>query len=255
MAARLESAAQPGFHPDSYGFRPGRSDLDAVGRCRERCWSFDWVIDWDIAKFFDSPWDLIVAAVEVNTDQPSIVLYVKRWLAAPVQRPDGSADHRHRGTPQGSAVSTVLANLFLYYAFDVWMARSFPAVPFERYVDGAVVHCRSERQARMVAAATAQRMEQVGLELHPHKTRIVYCKDGRRSGSHEHTAFDFLGFTFRARGVRSKRGRVFTGFRPASAGPPSRGWVNRCGPGGCTGVPRSPSRTWRGRSIRSCRGG
>jgi len=216
VAARLEKSVEPKFHDDSYGYRPRRSALDAVGRCRERCWEFDWVIDLDIQKFFDSvPWDLIVKAVEANTDQPWVVLYVKRWLAAPIQMPDGSLAERDRGTPQGSAVSPVLANLFLNYAFDIWMARKFPAVPFERYVDDAVVHCRSERQARMVATAIGERMEQVGLRLHPDKTRIVYCKDGRRPGSHEHTSFDFLGFTFRARGVRSKNGNVFTGFGPA----------------------------------------
>ncbi len=216
VAARLEKSVEPKFHDDSYGYRPRRSALDAVGRCRERCWEFDWVIDLDIQKFFDSvPWDLIVKAVEANTDQSWVVLYVKRWLAAPIQMPDGSLAERDRGTPQGSAVSPVLANLFLNYAFDIWMARKFPAVPFERYVDDAVVHCRSERQARMVATAIGERMEQVGLRLHPDKTRIVYCKDGKRPGSHEHTSFDFLGFTFRARGVRSKNGNVFTGFGPA----------------------------------------
>ena len=216
VAARLEKVVEPKFHDDSHGYRPGRSALDAVGRCRERCWEYDWVIDLDIQKFFDSvPWDLIVKAVEANTDQPWVVLYVKRWLAAPIQMPDGSLAGRDRGTPQGSAVSPVLANLFLHYAFDIWMARKFPAVPFERYVDDAVVHCRSERQARMVAAAIGERMGQVGLRLHPGKTRIVYCKDGKRRGSHEHTSFDFLGFTFRARGVRSRHGNVFTGFGPA----------------------------------------
>jgi len=112
-------------------------------------------------------------------------------------------------------VSPVLANLFLHYAFDTWMARRFPALPFERYVDDAVVHCRSERQARMVVQAIGERMEQVGLRLHPDKTRIVYCKDGQRRGSSEHTSFDFLGFTFRTRGVRSRHGNVFTGFGPA----------------------------------------
>jgi len=142
------------FHPDSFGYRPGRSAVDAVGRCRERCWSNDWVIDLDIRKFFDSvPWRLIVKAVEANTDQPWVILYVKRWLAAPLQRSDGSRVERDRGTPQGSAVSPVLANLFLHYAFDTWMTRRFPSVPFERYVDDVVVHCRSEAQARLVAAA------------------------------------------------------------------------------------------------------
>jgi RNA-directed DNA polymerase len=215
-AARLGKSVEPKFHEDSYGYRPRRSALDAVGKCRERCWSYNWVVDLDIQKFFDSvPWDLIVKAVEANTDQPWVILYVKRWLAAPLQMPDGSLAQRGRGTPQGSAVSPVLANLFLHYAFDTWMARRFPAVPFERYVDDAVVHCRSERQARMVAQAIGERMEQVGLRLHPEKTRIVYCKDGQRRGSGEHTSFDFLGFTFRARAVRSRHGNVFTGFGPA----------------------------------------
>jgi RNA-directed DNA polymerase len=145
-AARLGKSVEPKFHQDSYGYRPRRSALDAVGKCRERCWSYDWVVDLDIQKFFDSvPWDLIVKAVEASTDQPWVILYVKRWLAAPLQMPDGSLAHRDRGTPQGSAVSPVLANLFPHYAFDTWMARRFPAVPFERYVDDAVGHCRSER--------------------------------------------------------------------------------------------------------------
>jgi group II intron reverse transcriptase/maturase len=216
VAARLEKVVEPKFHADSYGYRPGRSALDAVARCRERCWGNDWVIDLDIRKFFDSvPWNLIVGAVEANTSQPWVILYVKRWLTAPVQMPDGSLAERDRGTPQGSAVSPVLANLFLHYAFDEWMDRRFPSVPFERYVDDAVVHCRSESQARMLATAIGERMEQVGLRLHPDKTRIVYCKDGRRMSSFEHTAFDFLGFTFRTRAVRSRHGTVFTGFGPA----------------------------------------
>jgi RNA-directed DNA polymerase len=216
VAARLEKNVEPMFHDDSYGYRPGRSALDAVGKCRERCWRHDWILDLDIRKFFDSvPWDLIVKAVEVNTADAWVILYVKRWLSAPLQMPDGSLAQRDRGTPQGSAVSPVLANLFLHYAFDMWMARKFPSVPFERYVDDAVVHCRSEKQARMIRAALAERMGRVGLSLHPDKTRLVYCKDEDRRGSAEHTSFDFLGFTFRARGARTRHGRVFTGFGPA----------------------------------------
>ena len=161
------------------------------------------------------PWDLVVKAVEAHAADPWVVLYVKRWLAAPLALPDGTLQQRDRGTPQGSAVSPVLANLFLHYAFDAWMAREFPGVPFERYADDAVVHCRTERRAREVLAAIARRMGQVGLELHPDKTRIVYCKDGSRRRSYEHTAFTFLGFTFRARGARTRHGRVFTSFLPA----------------------------------------
>ena len=216
VARRLEARVEPTFHPDSYGYRPGRSALDAVKVCRQRCWNYDWVIDLDIQKFFDSvPWDLIVKAVEVNTDQPWVILYVKRWLQAPVQLPDGTLQKRDRGTPQGSAASPVLANLFLHYGFDAWMARQFPGVAFERYVDDAVVHCVSKAQAQFVAGAIGERMEQVGLRLHPDKTRIVYCQDGTRRGSHEHTSFTFLGFTFRQRKARNKKGQHFSAFLPA----------------------------------------
>lgn len=216
VARRLEMRVEAIFHSDSYGYRPGRSALDAVGVCRRRCWKADWVIDLDIEKFFDSVrWDLLVKAVEANTDLPWVVLYVKRWLKAPVRLPDGTTLERDRGTPQGSSVSPVLANLFLHYAFDAWMAREFPGVAFERYVDDAVVHCVSESQARTVLTAIAARMEQVGLRLHPDKTRVVYCKDGKRRGSHEHTDFTFLGFTFRQRRARGKDGKQFSSFLPA----------------------------------------
>jgi len=215
-ARRLEEKVEPIFHPDSYGYRPARSALDAVGRCRERCWRHDWVIDLDIQKFFDSvPWHLIVKAVEAHTDVPWVLLYVKRWLAASVRLPDGTLAERDRGTPQGSAISPVLANLFMHYAFDAWMAREFPSVPFERYADDAVVHCKSERQARHMRQAIADRMAEVGLRLHPDKTKIVYCKDGNRPGSYEHTAFTFLGFTFRQRRARNRHGKSFSNFLPA----------------------------------------
>ena len=218
VAARIEAAVEPEFHPDSYGYRPRRGALDAVGKCRERCWGYDWVIDLDVQKFFDTvPWDRIIAAVEANTALPWVILYVKRWLAAPIQMPDGTLAARDRGTPQGSAVSPVLANLFMHYAFDLWLAREFPGCPFERYADDGVVHCRTKAQAEAVLAALRDRMEQVGVRLHPDKTRIVYCKDGKRRGSHEHTEFTFLGFTFRARAVRARNGNVFTGFSPAAS--------------------------------------
>jgi group II intron reverse transcriptase/maturase len=216
VAGVLEQRAERLFHPDSYGYRPKRSALDAVAACRRRCWETDWVIDLDIRKSFDSvPWDLVVKAVQANTDLPWVVLYVRRWLQAPLRLPDGTLRQRDRGTPQGSSVSPVLANLFLHYAFDAWLAREFPGVRFEWYVDDAVVHCVSEAQARMVLAAVEERMAQAGLTLHPDKTRIVYCRDGRRAGSYEHTSFTFLGYTFRARGVRTKTGRMMTGFTPA----------------------------------------
>ena len=154
-------------------------------------------------------------AVSAHTAQPWVVLYVRRWLQAPLQLPDGRLHQRDRGTPQGSAVSPVLANLFLHYAFDAWMAREFPTIRFERYVDDAVVHCVSERQARYVLAAIAERMRQVGLTLHPEKTRIVSCQDDNRRGSHEHVEFTFLGFTFRRRSAQTKDGTMFLSFLPA----------------------------------------
>jgi RNA-directed DNA polymerase len=216
VARRIEEKVEPIFHPDSYGYRPGRSGLHAVETCRRRCWKTDWVIDLDIRKFFDSVrWDLVIKAVEANTDLPWVVLYVKRWLRAPLRLPDGTLQKRDRGTPQGSAVSPVLANLFLHYAFDMWMAREFPTVTFERYVDDAVVHCKSEDQAHVVVTALAERMEQVGLRLHPEKTKIVYCKDGKRKGSYEHTSFTFLGFSFQQRRMRDNSGRKFSSFNPA----------------------------------------
>ena len=216
VAKRLEAKVEPIFHPDSYGYRPKRKALDAVAACRQRCWKKDWVIDLDVEKFFDSvPWDLIIKAVEARSPEPWVVLYVKRWLATPLQLPDGTLQQRNRGTSQGSAVSPVLANLFMHYAFDAWMDRNYPSVQFERYADDAVVHCATKAQAERLVVAIGNRMAEVGLRLHPTKTKIVYCKDGKRRLDYEHTSFTFLGFTFRARAARDKNGKVFTSFLPA----------------------------------------
>jgi RNA-directed DNA polymerase len=157
----------------------------------------------------------LLKAVSKHTDLPWVLLYVQRWLVAPLQREDGTIIARDRGTPQGSAISPVLANLFLHYAFDRWMVREFPDVPFERYADDAVTHCKSEAEAHRVLGAIASRMAEVGLELHPDKTRIVYCKDADRRGSYEHERFDFLGYTFRPRRSKSKFGNYFVNFSPA----------------------------------------
>lgn len=215
-AARIGAAVDPLFHDDSYGYREGKGALEAVGTCRERCWEYDWVLDLDVSRFFDSvSWDLMIAALEAQDVPRWAVLYVRRWLAAPVVMPDGSIAEREAGTPQGSAVSPVIANLFLHYAFDEWMAREFPDCPFERYADDAVVHCRTLARTLEVREALEARMEQVGLRLHPEKTKVVYCKDANRRRPWDGpVSFDFLGFTFRARPRMGKHGK-FSGFGPA----------------------------------------
>lgn len=216
VARRLEARVEPIFHPDSYGYRPGRSALDAVAQCRRRCWDRAWVVEVDTAKFFDEvDHQLIIKAVAKHARQPWELLYVSRWLTAPLQHSDGAVVQRVRGTPQGSAVSPVLANLFLHYAFDAWMERNFPSVPFERYVDDAVVHCTTQRQAHQVRQALADRLAQVGLRMNPDKTRIVYCPTTRRRQDCPVTSFDFLGYTFRARAAQDGRGKMFTSFLPA----------------------------------------
>jgi RNA-directed DNA polymerase len=217
VAMYLEPQVEKVFHPDSYGYRPGRSALDAVGVCRERCWSTDWVVDLDIQGFFDNlDHDLVLKVVAHHTDQRWILLYVRRWLCAPLQGQDGGLFARDRGSPQGSAISPLLANLFMHYAFDAWMAREFPAVRFERYCDDVVVHCRSEVEAHRVREAIAARLARCGgLQLHPDKTRIVYCKDGTRRRSYEHTSFTFLGYGFRSRLAKARTGKYFFGFSPA----------------------------------------
>ncbi len=220
VALQLEPRTESIFHDDSYGYRPRRSPLDAVAKCRERCWKKDWILDLDVEKFFDSvDHDRMVRAVEANTDQKWVVLYVRRWLKAPIQMPDGRVAGRDRGTPQGSAVSPVLASLFMHYAFDLWLGRQFPAVEFERFADDAVVHCATERQALQVRAALSERLASVGLRLHPDKTKVVYCKDRKRRLNYEHTSFTFLGYTFRARKAPARDGRsMFAAFLPAISG-------------------------------------
>jgi RNA-directed DNA polymerase len=212
----LEPLVEPKFHPDSYGYRPGKSALDAVRMARQRCWRADWVLDLDIKSFFDSiSHDLVERAVAHHTDSPWVRLYIARWLRAPVQKADGTLEQRTRGTPQGGVISPLLANLFLHYAFDVWMQRTFRHVQFERYADDAIVHCRSERQARAVLEAIRDRLRQCGLELHATKTRIVYCKDDDRPRQSDSVKFDFLGYSFQPRRAKNRWGKYFVSFLPA----------------------------------------
>jgi RNA-directed DNA polymerase len=206
-AMLLEDKLEPIFHRDSYGYRPGRSAHDALAVARRRCWRQDWVLDLDVSAFFDSvPHDLLLKAVAHHTDERWVLCYIERWLTAPMQMSDGTLIARERGTPQGSPISPLLANLFMHYAFDRWMDREHPDCPFERYADDVVVHCDTETQAHHLWVALAERLGSVGLELHPDKTKIVYCKDTKRRQDFEHTSFDFLGYTFRGRRAKSRRG-------------------------------------------------
>ena len=216
VKAYLEPALEQHFHPDSYGYRPKKSALDAVGVARKRCWRSAWVLDLDIRAYFDTiPHGLLLKAVRAHTDCAWVLLYIERWLTAPVQMADGTLAPREKGTPQGSVVSPLLANLFLHYAFDRWMAQHHPDIPFERFADDILCHCVSEAQARRLQRVLAQRFATCGLELHPQKTKVVYCRDDDRRGHALHETFDFLGYTFRARRSKNRWGKYFVNFSPA----------------------------------------
>ena len=214
----LEPRLEPVFHADSYGYRPGRSAIDAVRQTRQRCWHYDWVLDIDVKGYFDSiDWELLLKAVRHHTDCPWVLLYIERWLKVPVQKEDGSVVPRRAGTPQGGVISPLLANLFLHYAFDMWMTRKYPHIPFERYADDAICHCKSAEEAQALWSALADRFAACKLALHPDKTKIVYCQDKNRRGDHPNCSFDFLGFTFRARKT-IWLGRIYAhGFLPAAS--------------------------------------
>jgi group II intron reverse transcriptase/maturase len=212
----LEPIVEPVFHEDSYGYRPGRSAHQALAAARQRCWRYDWVLDLDVKGFFDNiDWELLMRAVRRHTDCTWVLLYLKRWLRAPVSMPDGTLVSRGKGTPQGAVVSPVLANLFLHYAFDRWMKEHYPEIPFERYADDAICHCCSEAQVRSLRAALGARFAVCKLELHPTKTKIVYCKDANRHGSYPIQQFDFLGYRFRPRTAMNRDGQLFVSFAPA----------------------------------------
>jgi RNA-directed DNA polymerase len=212
----LEPLVEPIFHEDSYGYRPNKSALDAVATARQRCWRSNWVIDLDIKGFFDNlNHELMLKALNTHTKEKWIHLYVERWLKAPMQNEDGELIGRNKGTPQGGVISPLLANLFMHYAFDTWMGRTFQNVKFERYADDCLAHCQTIDQAKQVLEAIRQRLSECGLELHPDKTKIAYCKDDDRRGEYEIQKFNFLGYTFRPRRSKNKYGKFFVNFTPA----------------------------------------
>ena len=237
---------EPVFHEDSYGYRPGRSAHQALRVCRERCWRSDWVLDLDIKSFFDSvSWELALRAVAHHTDLRWVLLYVERWLKAPLQLEDGSLVERDRGTPQGSAISPCSPTCSCTTRSMRRWPGTFPAVQFERYCDDIIVHARSERQALQLRAMIASRLAECGLLLNEQKTRIVYCKDDDRRGSHEHTSFDFLSYTFRPRLSKNRFGKHFVNFSPAVSGEAKTRMRREMRSWGVARRSDKPSRTWR----------
>jgi len=215
---RLEPMLEPVFDTDSYGYRPGRSAIDAIRTARQRCWRYDWVLDIDIKGFFDTiDHELLLRAVRRHADDAWVRLYVERWLKAPVQVDGGELVARERGTPQGGVISPLLANLFLHYAFDAWMRREMPGVPFERYADDIICHCRSEEEARTLWRRLECRLRDCGLALHPQKTKLVYCKDTNRKEEYADVSFDFLGYRFQPRLAAWRGGLFGVSFLPAAS--------------------------------------
>lgn len=212
----LEPILEPVFDEDSYGYRPRRSAHDAIAITRKRCWKYDWVVEFDVKGLFDNiRHDLLMKALRKHCDIEWILLYVKRWLKAPLQQNSGDKIARTCGTPQGGVVSPILANLFLHYAFDAWVRRELPGVPFCRYADDGLLHCKSQEQAKFVMKSLTNRLLDCGLEIHPDKSQIVYCKDKNRRQDHAVIKFDFLGYTFRPRRCVDKNGIVHSNFLPA----------------------------------------
>lgn len=213
----FEPCVEPHFLSDSYGYRANKSALDAVAITRQRCWRYDWVLEFDIRGLFDNlDHDLLMKAVKKHTTNQWIIIYIKRWLTAPMQMPEGTLRERRRGVPQGGVISPVLSNLFLHYVFDVWMKLNHTDIPWCRYADDGLVHCKTEQQAQQLFAELRQRFKECGLELHPAKTKIVYCKDGKRKRDYPNISFDFLGYTFRQRTCKNTRDNdLFMNFTPA----------------------------------------
>jgi RNA-directed DNA polymerase len=213
----IEPTLDSVFLADSYGYRPNKSALDAVGVTRERCWKYDWVLEFDIKGLFDNiDHELLQRAIRRHVTSKWALLYIERWLKAPMMQEDGITIERDRGTPQGGVVSPILANIFLHYAFDLWMVRTHPDLPWCRYADDGLVHCRNEQEAQALKSELQARLAECHLEMHPTKTKIVYCKDTKRKGTYPNVIFDFLGYCFRPRLVRRFRDNVlFCGFNPA----------------------------------------
>ena len=219
IANELEGIVEPHFSESSFGYRPHKNAHQAIEQTKRNCWQYAYVIDMDIKGFFDNiDHGLMIRALRHFTDSKHIIAYVKRWLKAPIELTDGTqVQNLEKGTPQGGVISPLLANIFLHVVFDKWMEKHYPYCPFERYADDIVVHACSEGQAVHVLEKIRERLQECKLELHPEKTKVVYCPSNRRRKKRkgELTQFDFLGFTFRSKKVVTKTGKVTTGFSPS----------------------------------------
>jgi len=213
----IEPILDPIFLADSYGYRPNKSALDAVGTTRERCWKYEWVLEFDIKGLFDNiDHELLLRAVRKHITCKWALLYIERWLKAPMVQEDGTTIERSRGTPQGGVVSPILANLFMHYTFDFWMARTHPDLPWCRYADDGLVHCRTEQEAENLKGELQARLAECHLEMHPTKTRVAYCKNGNVKSNYPNVQFDFLGYCFRPRRAQRRGTKIrFCGFTPA----------------------------------------
>ena len=221
MIAKIyfEPSVEKIFYEDSYGYRPNKSAIQAVGVLRERCWRKDWVVDFDIKGLFDNiRHDYLIEMVKRHTEEQWIILYIERWLKTPFKMQDGTIVERTAGTPQGGVISPVLANLFLHYVFDNFMSKEFPNIPWVRYADDGALNCVSIKQAQYIIKVLDKRFKTFGLKLNLSKTKIVYCKDDDRKEDYENISFDFLGYTFKPRYAKSKHGKYFTSFLPAISG-------------------------------------
>lgn len=211
----IEPRLEKVFSTNSYGYRPNKNAHQALGSVRKNCWKTDWVIDLDIKGFFDNiDQDKLMLAVGKHMPEKWVQLYIRRWLAAPILTKSGELIIKSgKGTPQGGVISPLLANLYLHYGFDKWLERTDSTVNFTRYADDVIVHCNSKDHAEQTLKAIRQRLKEVGLELHPEKTKIVYCRDHRRQEEYPNVKFDFLGYSFQPRSTKSKTGgNMFLGF-------------------------------------------
>jgi RNA-directed DNA polymerase len=201
----LEPSLENIFHSSSFGYRPGRSAHDAIKQCQANCIKQAWVIDVDIKGFFDNiSHEILLGLLQKHTTEKWVLLYAERWLKAGVQQKDGGIITRTKGTPQGGVISPLFANLYLHHGFDKWMDEENPQNPFERYADDIVIHCNSKGEAEQLLEKLKARMQHYELELHPEKTKIVYCKNYLRNEMHDNNSFTFLSYSFEPRTVKDK---------------------------------------------------